>query len=233
MIFGAREVRFDLPKSIITTIHNLCANLLQNKFDLVDEKELYFKHIAVADDSMIESYKSYDESELGEVMNEQQFNMLQERTSLIKNLGLGVDIRQYHLRPKFADLIKNSLPETLKQFDPVFNMQFIGTSRNFVPHMDFDRNSSLMYPIISGDATTVWYDKTEDFEIFPALKVFDPTKIRKVMSVKMEEKHWYVFDHASCHSVGDYDTTQNERVAFLIEFANLSPQDLFDIVNEK
>jgi hypothetical protein len=165
-----------------------------------------------------------------EFFTESQYLTLRSRADDFKERGYGNDLFEYQVNPDISKLIISHIPEQLRNRVSCVSIQLIGTQKKIIPHIDHDRISSIMYPIVTASATTVWYEQTEDIEIIPTLKILDINKLSEYCKVELKADQWYIFDHQSCHSVENMDNSVPKRIALCIEFDDINPQDLFEIV---
>jgi hypothetical protein len=221
MMFGAKEIHFSLPEKEMGLIRKLASQMLAGNFRFLTIKDQsYHKSAYVLTGEFVENpYFTHD-----------QYDEITERWSLIQEQGCTGSIVECVFSPEIAKHFIECIPIKLRNLNPRFVVQMVGCDNKMIPHVDHDRTSSIMCPLITNNAETVWYEKTEDFEIFHANRILDIRKIKEVFRIELLQNKWYIFDHASGHSVENFVNPDSDRVAFCIEFEHLSPEELYEIM---
>jgi hypothetical protein len=195
--------------------------MLKDDFTFLNVKEQsYHKSQYVMDDEFVDN----------PFFTRDQYDDIKERLDLITEKDFVADVVECEFSPAISKHFNEHIPLKLRNLNPRFVVQMIGTDKNMAPHVDHDRTSSIMHPLITHNAETVWYEKTEDFEVYPAIRVLDIRKIKEVFRIELLPNKWYIFDHASGHSVEKFTNPGPKRVAFCIEFAHLPPEELYEIM---
>jgi hypothetical protein len=77
----------------------------------------------------------------------------------------------------------------------------------------------------SDNQETRWYQNIKDFEVIDPLRIPDLDLIEPVVSVIMQPRRWYLFNHEAWHSV--HKTTHwKKRINIGIDYYDLSPSEL-------
>jgi hypothetical protein len=164
-------------------------------------------------------------------LNEEAFKIFSEHTETMI-----AKLTPYSFSPKLNNAFLRLIPKELLRHNPQVNFQTIENYKNYAPHRDFVRLSSLFYLIRSNGSTTKWWEPVEEYKnYFTGEYKFVPPGYEQVQLVKectLEEGKWYVFDHESFHSVHT-DDRNGCRIALLISFKDLPAEKLYDIMIEE
>jgi hypothetical protein len=161
-------------------------------------------------------------------LNEKVFKIFSEHTE-----DMVAKLTPYSFSSELNKALLHLIPKELLRHNPVVNFQTIENYKNYAPHRDFVRLSSLFYLIKSNSSTTKWWEPVEEWKnYFTGEYKFVPPRYDQVQLVKeciLEEGKWYVFDHESFHSVHT-DDRSGCRIALLISFRDLPAEKLYDIM---
>lgn len=81
-----------------------------------------------------------------------------------------------------------------------------------------------------GGQETSWYRPTEEFELIDPLRLPDLNKIEKVVSVVMQPRRWYMFNHSAWHSVYKYSNSGVPRINIGIDYRSIDAAELLKIL---
>ena len=216
-MFFAKEINFSLPADVISSIHHLVDDY--SNLEIKDQSYQRVKHLI----------------NTGYVDNPdvtfEEFNIIKEQVQVLAKKNYGAAIAEYLVPEKLKTLVLKNLPTALTEHKPRITLQIIKSQRNLTPHRDHDRISSIMYVINSNSAKTRWYEAVGEVKMIKTVRSFDPGTLKEIKEMQLEDNHWYIFDHHTIHSVNDYADSTQLRSAFCIEFADLSADMLYSIVN--
>lgn len=143
-----------------------------------------------------------------------------------------IKFTQYFLRGPLANELLTATPSWLKINDqePDCMLQK-GQSGDFLPvHCGHHRKCSLFMLLEGGGQETSWYRPTEEFELIDPLRLPDLDKIEKVVSVVMQPRRWYMFNHSAWHSVYKYSSSGVPRINIGIDYRSIDAADLLKIL---
>lgn len=142
-----------------------------------------------------------------------------------------IEFRQYYFTPEYNDIMRRAIPSWLILGDnnPNFMLQ-VSDSGNILPvHCGHKRKVSLFMLLTSDDQETRWYRNIEDFEIIDPLRIPDLDRIEPVVSVVMQPRRWYLFNHAAWHSV--HKTSQwYKRINIGIDYYDIDAATLLAMI---
>lgn len=145
-----------------------------------------------------------------------------------------IEFRQYFLRGHLADELLSCTPAWLKlsASEPDCMLQK-GQGGDFLPvHCGHNRKCSLFMLLEGGGQETCWYRPTEQFELIDPLRIPDLDKIEKVVSVVMQPRRWYLFNHSAWHSVHRYDKNTGSRINIGIDYKSIQAHELLSILKQ-
>lgn len=144
-----------------------------------------------------------------------------------------INFRQYY----FTDQLKNTMLKTIPQWliinenNPNFMLQ-VSDSGDILPtHKGHKRTCSLFMLLEGDEQETRWYRNTSDFEVIDPLRIPDLDKIEPVVSVVMQPRHWYLFNHAAWHSVHK-TTSWTQRINIGIDYYDICPNQLLEMIKD-
>ena len=139
--------------------------------------------------------------------------------------------RQYFFTPEYHEMMLNATPDWLKigPNNPNFMMQ-VGDSGDMLPtHMGHKRKCSLFMLLEGDDQETRWYRNTDDFEIIDPLRIPDLDKIELVVSVVMQPRRWYLFNHKAWHSVHKHSSWRR-RINIGVDYYDIEAETLLAMI---
>ena len=142
-----------------------------------------------------------------------------------------IEFKQYFLNNEFGDTLLAQTPDWLKisatEPDPMLQ---VSDSGDILPvHKGHHRRCSLFMLLESDGQETRWYRNTEDFEIIDPLRIPDMDKIEQVVSVVMEPRRWYLFNHFEWHSVHKFNPGRR-RISIGVDFDSINSSELLKII---
>ena len=216
-MFCAKAIDFSLPADIISSVHQLVNNF--SHLEIKDQSYQRVKHLI----------------KTGYVDNPdvtfEEFNIIKNQVQSLAKKNYGAGIIEYLVPAELTTLVLQNLPSVLLEYNPKITLQIIKSQHNLIPHQDHDRISSIMYIINSNSAETRWYESIKEIEMIKTVRSVDLDLLKEIKRMKLEDNHWYVFDHHTIHSVNDYADSSKTRSAFCIEFKDLPADTLYSIVN--
>lgn len=126
------------------------------------------------------------------------------------------------------------LPQELQDQNPEVCIQEISNGDHVTPHRDHTRRSTLFYIFTEPDMDTRWWSIAEPFEEYSFFRYPDVYKIKETFRGVIQKNQWYVFDNAGIHSahrLPNKTPAEVNRIQLLIQFHNLGPDELLEIVN--
>lgn len=142
-----------------------------------------------------------------------------------------IEFKQYFLNNEFGKLLLSQTPDWLKisptEPDPMLQISENGNMLRV--HKGHYRRCSLFMLLESDGQETRWYRNTEPFEIIDAIRIPDMDKIEQVVSVVMEPRRWYLFNHFEWHSVHKF-TPGRRRISIGVDFNSIDAAELLQII---
>lgn len=144
---------------------------------------------------------------------------------------LPIEFRQYNFTRDYQQQMLAAIPQWLIIGDnnPNFMLQVSDSGDMLPAHMGHKRKCSLFMLLESDQQETRWYQNTEDFEIIDPLRIPDLDKIEPVVSVVMQPRRWYLFNHEAWHSVHK-TTTWTRRINIGIDYYDIHSDELLDMI---
>ena len=140
---------------------------------------------------------------------------------------LPIEFRQYYFTDEYRNMMLSAIPPWLiiDNNNPNFMLQVSDTGDILPVHKGHKRKCSLFMLLESDNQETRWYQNTKDFEVIDPLRIPDLDLIEPVVSVIMQPRRWYLFNHEAWHSV--HKTTHwKKRINIGIDYYDLSPSEL-------
>jgi hypothetical protein len=144
---------------------------------------------------------------------------------------LPIEFRQYYFTEEYHKQMLEAIPSWLVIGDnnPNFMLQ-VSDSGDILPtHKGHKRKCSLFMLLESDQQETRWYRNTEEFEVIDPLRIPDLDKIEPVVSVVMQPRRWYLFNHAAWHSVHKTGAW-TRRVNIGIDYYDINSDELLDMI---
>jgi len=144
-----------------------------------------------------------------------------------------IEFKQYFLNNEFGKLLLKQTPNWLKisatEPDPMLQ---VSDSGDLLPvHKGHYRRCSLFMLLESDGQETRWYRNTDSFEVIDAVRIPDMDKVEKVVSVVMEPRKWYMFNHFEWHSVHKF-SPGGRRVSIGVDFNSIDASTLLTLIKE-
>jgi hypothetical protein len=145
-----------------------------------------------------------------------------------------ITFKQFFLNEALGAALLAQTPDWLKitTTEPDAMLQ-VGLGGNILPaHKGHHRKCSLFMLLQGSGQETCWYRPTENFEIIDPLRIPDLDKVEKVVSVVMEPRRWYLFNHAAWHSVHRYSNAGPARINIGIDYRSIQADQLLRLIKQ-
>jgi hypothetical protein len=162
------------------------------------------------------------------------------KTRLLKNINKFarhsagkkiVDWYQNSINEDIKEKIYASLPDFIREQNTTVMIQ-IASQGMFLPiHKDHERRSSLFYLVSGDNYETRWYRPVQEFDSYYS-HIIDPSFVEETYKTQLAKSVWYAFNNEEYHSVHKIQDGDEDRVSFLIEFVDMSYQDLLALLDK-
>jgi hypothetical protein len=144
---------------------------------------------------------------------------------------LPIEFRQYYFTDEYRNMLLESMPEWLiiDGNNPNFMLQVSDSGDMLPTHKGHKRKCSLFMLLESDQQETRWYRNTAEFDVIDPLRIPDFDLIEPVVSVVMQPRRWYLFNHEAWHSVHK-TSGWNRRVSIGIDYYDIDPSELLSMI---
>jgi hypothetical protein len=137
---------------------------------------------------------------------------------------------QCKLSDQLTTELDSLLPTVLRQQQHRYTVQFLYDGNQVTPHKDQLRRCSLFYLFTEPNAETTWWVKKEEFKEYDNLRYGDIDRLEKAHTEIIEQNQWYLFNQEEYHSVQLLPDAPKNRVSVLIEFPDLSADQIYELL---
>jgi len=144
---------------------------------------------------------------------------------------LPIEFRQYYFTQDSHKQMLEAIPSWLVigENNPNFMLQVSDSGDMLPTHKGHKRKCSLFMLLESDQQETCWYRNTGDFEVIDPLRIPDLDLIEPVVSVVMQPRRWYLFNHEAWHSVHK-TTGWNRRINIGIDYYDIHSDELLSMI---
>lgn len=204
------------------TIVNLAKECIDKNNLIKNDNRLHLKNRASLRNSTVDNTEDLQKKEIvRRIARARELNG--PRVSVFDQLKLPDAVEQK---------ILEQLPEQLLRLNPTIAVQIIQGGTSCTPHRDHSRTTSLFYLYTEPNVLTIWWEKIEDFEEYHDLRYADIDKIKEVKREVIDQNSWYIFNNHEYHSIHAINGAKIDRKTLVIEFNDLSADQLNEILNE-
>ena len=140
---------------------------------------------------------------------------------------------QCKISDELAGQLDSLLPDSLRQQQHRYTVQFLYDGNQVTPHKDQLRRCSLFYLFTEPNAETTWWIKKEQFKEYDNLRYGDIDKLELAHTETIQKGQWYLFNQEEYHSVQLFPDAPKNRVSVLIEFAELSADQVYGLLYDQ